>query len=178
MTDLVRRARKTAAGDEWAPIPGYDNYLISDHGAIYSIQRRRTKGGILVQAVTAGYYRVALYSEGKKRSELVHRLVLLAFDGGPPNDDFQAAHLDGNKLFNWLSNLIWCSRSENERHKLEHGTMVRGERTYNAKLTESQVIELRLRHKRGERPSSLLAEYGVSRGCVHNIIYRRNWKHV
>jgi len=178
MSDLVDRLREEYGGNDWVLVPGYEKYLISDYGDIYSIPRQRTRGGILVPAITAGYYRVALYAKGKKRSELVHRLVLIAFDGPPPNDNSEAAHLNGNKLYNRLSNLKWCSHSENERHKNEHGTTVRGSRCYNAKLTEPQVIELRLRYEKGEHPLSLFMDYGITRGCGQNIIYRRSWRHV
>lgn len=46
------------------------------------------------------------------------------------------------------------------------------------KLTESQVIDIRLRASRGERTSVLSREYGTSYGNIHKIVTRRRWKDI
>jgi hypothetical protein len=54
----------------------------------------------------------------------------------------------------------------------------RGERNGGAKLTETQVREIRHRAAAGASYSNLGAEYGVAKGTVNHVVTRRTWKHV
>ena len=54
------------------PIEGYEDYLVSNLGHVYSKKR----GKILKPVVTDGYFRIAL-SKNKKRKKIFH---LLWFD--------------------------------------------------------------------------------------------------
>lgn len=55
----------------------------------------------------------------------------------------------------------------------------RGERTGSAKLTESQVREIRTRYQAGGITKAALArEYGISSETARQIIVRKKWTHV
>ena len=116
-----------------APIPGCDGYLATSCGNIISLISGRTKPGstlyyepiVLKSKVSKGYLRVDIYQGGKMKSRRVHRLVASAFFDAPDThfdeshnevERSQVNHIDGNKINNAVSNLEWCSRSENMRH--------------------------------------------------------------
>lgn len=115
------------------PIPGCDGYLATSCGNIISLISGRTKPGstlyyepiVLKSKVSKGYLRVDIYQGGKMKSHRVHRLVASAFFDAPDShfdkshnevERSQVNHIDGNKTNNAVSNLEWCSRSENMSH--------------------------------------------------------------
>ena len=65
---------------------------------------------------THGYPYVALpKGDGKSKNMLVHRLVATAFIENPDNLP-QVNHIDENKTNNDVTNLEWCTASQNMRH--------------------------------------------------------------
>jgi len=109
----------------WKPIPGYEGqYEVSDQGRIKSY-RRRKEGQILRPGrMTAGHLSVSL---GRRNSQCVHRLVLLAFVGPPPVCH-ECLHANGDPSDNRLVNLRWGTRSENIADAIKHGTWMTPER--------------------------------------------------
>lgn len=101
-------------------IEGYEGmYEISTYGNVISNHFGKRK--VLKQAMmTSGYKMIILKKDGKQKSLSVHRLVATHF---LPNDDCleQVNHIDGNKLNNNLSNLEWCTRSQNIKHMYDNG---------------------------------------------------------
>ena len=163
---------------EWKLIPDTDgNYFASDNGDIFSKPRPTTSGGLLSQFMRGDYLSVRLTINSKSKCEYVHRLVLSAFTNNVGNG-LQACHANGSRLDNRSANLIWGTQRENESHKHAHGTAVFGSRAYNSKLTESDVLMIRRRHASGDSPKSIFNDFGISKPCGQNIIYRRSWKHV
>jgi hypothetical protein len=124
--------------ERWMPVVGYEGlYEVSDYGNVRSLARKRTStnyyieyecvrpGKLLSQHKDKyGYKRIAglTDAEGKKSStQQVHRLVLMAFIGKPPNPDYHCNHKDCNKTNNRLDNLEWVSQSENHKHAVKNG---------------------------------------------------------
>lgn len=98
--------------EEWKPIRGL-HYEISSLGNIRNSESHKPisqfdKNG-------AGYIRVNLFSNGKKKRCFIHRLVAEAFIPNPENKP-QVNHKDGNKQNNNLENLEWVNASENMIH--------------------------------------------------------------
>jgi len=64
-------------------------------------------------------------------------------------------------------------------HRYPAARLPRGERVHSAKLTESQVLELRRRKaEAGATYESLASEFGLSKSNVWNIVQRRTWAHL
>jgi hypothetical protein len=108
---------------------------------------------------------------------LVHRVVLSAFVGPPP-DGCEAAHQNGNRQDNRVENLAWKTHQENIDDRAAHGRTARGERAGPAKLTEAQAREI-LRLARERVPQREIAHrFGLVKGAVSHIVTGRNWAHL
>lgn len=102
----------------WRDVPGYEGaYRVSRGGAVYSMKRMipwngtyTTIGGKFLTPVRGrgsdikASYHVVLYSEGKRETRSVGRLVWTAFNG-PLDEKVLVRHTDGDPSNNKLSNL-------------------------------------------------------------------------
>jgi len=112
--------------EEWRSIPGYEGYYeASTAGRIRSVDRMQTgrwgevfhPSHILTpNDVHNGYQQVKFSIEGEKSQPLVHRLIAMTFLPNPDNLP-QVNHKDGNPGNNNVSNLEWCTASENSLHR-------------------------------------------------------------
>lgn len=160
---------------EWRDIPGWEGmYRVSSEGAVLSLPRRHSKGGILSQNPnTSGYPTVRLSRENRATTLPVHSLVACAFLGSRPEDS-HVDHINGNRADNRASNLRYLPISENNPQGGRPG-----ESHYRTRLTESAVRVIRWAYNNGVAKPTLLARlHEISRGAVCNIVNRRNWKHV
>lgn len=88
-----------------------ERIVIRENGVRLSI-----KETILTPAVgNHGYKVVVLNKNGIRKQVLIHRLVAEAFIPNP-NNYREVNHKDGNKLNNDVSNLEFCTYSENLKH--------------------------------------------------------------
>lgn len=97
---------------KWKAIKDFEKYSVSDRGDV----RNEDTGKILVGGTNQkGYRQVRLVSDKGQFHFSVHRLVAEAFIDNPLNKP-QVNHKDGNKKNNSVSNLEWCTASENSAH--------------------------------------------------------------
>ena len=93
----------------WTPIEGFEDYLISTFGAVYSL---KTKKYMSPCKMKNGYMHITLSKGNKKHSFYIHRLVASAFIPNPHCLP-QVNHIDENKENNIVFNLEWCDSSYN-----------------------------------------------------------------
>lgn len=108
--------------ERWRDIPGFGgDYQVSEEGKIRSFKRCYT-GRVLKQYVNAhnGYCYVCLCKNGESRQYRVHCLVAETFLGRRKGEE-QVNHKDGNKTNNAVSNLEYCTQSENMKHAYATG---------------------------------------------------------
>jgi hypothetical protein len=90
-------------------------YWIDESGNVYNkkykLKTTRSSSG-------TGYLQVALCKNGFVKIHSIHRLVAQTFIDNPQNKK-QVNHKDGNKLNNHVSNLEWCTQSENMKHSID-----------------------------------------------------------
>lgn len=110
--------------------------------------------------------------KGQKKS--AHRLVCEIVHGLPSRRKMDAAHSCGNRACVNPRHLRWATRTENMADTLAHGTRIRGARNSHAKLTESDVREIRLLADTMTQPQ-LAARFGVGVGAISCIHQRRSW---
>jgi hypothetical protein len=69
-----------------------------------------------------GYWRVAVWIDGRRQWRPVNRLVCLAFHGPAPLPDSMACHDDGRKDNNVPENIYWGTAKSNYEDAVRHGT--------------------------------------------------------
>lgn len=163
----------------WKKIKNYEGlYEVSSLGRIKSLPRTTTKGGILKQNKSRFYLTVCLSKENQFRSLTVHRLVATHFISNPSQKAY-VNHKDGNKFNNNIENLEWTTPSENKLHAVKNNLThsPRGNKHWAAKLTEKQVIKMRLERSH-KKLKNIAKEYKVSIQLVSDILNRKRWKHI
>lgn len=171
----------------WKPVPVdglSDMFEVSSHGRVRRSKpidwrgRSSPVGFILKQrTLPRGYKQVALARYGRYHYLQVHRLVLWAFVGPPPSG-FDCCHGDGNPANNHVSNLRWDTRLNNIDDTRRHGRINRGERNGHARLTESDVLEIRRLFAKGMRQTDIAVRFGVRISNVNSIVWGRSWRHL
>lgn len=95
--------------ERWKRIEGYDGYLISDKGNVFS---EKTMKYLKVRIHQKGYKVVTLMKDGKAIPVTVHRLMALAFIDNPM--DYPVInHKDEDKSNCDINNLEWCTQQYN-----------------------------------------------------------------
>lgn len=174
--------------EKWKDINGYEGfYQISNNGRVRSWRfksgkkGRREKPFIKSQWTTPNGYRfVGLWRDGHRKSTSVHKLVAMHFIPNPKRKP-QVNHKDGVKSNNHVSNLEWVTCSENILHSHKNGmsSSLKGEESKAAKLTETEVLEIRAAANLGCFSHREIAEsYSVNRRQITRIINRKRWAHV
>ena len=169
---------------ELKKIKEFSDYSISKDGRIFRTYFRNKQASYPIKPKeirqfndTNGYPMVDLSKNNIKKTQLVHRLVLLTFIGECPNG-YEAAHLNGIKADNRVENLIWATRKENLSHRILHGTSPVGSKNPKAKLTEKDVIAIKMQLGTSLKQRDIAKSYGVSEQVISDIKHRRRWCHV
>lgn len=125
-----------------------------------------------------GYCIQTLNLNGKAIPVKFHRLVAEAFIPNPNNLP-EVNHIDGDKTNNNVSNLEWCTSSENKKHAYKLGLKLptSGSKCGMSKLTENQVLEIRqLKNKYIYKEIAKL--FNVDNSTISNIMTNKTWKHI
>lgn len=163
--------------EQWRQVVGFEGlYAVSSYGRIRSLPRFKAHGGIMTTSLSGrGYRKVTLCRRGEKYvHKFVHQIVLEAFVGSRPHR-MEAAHNNGVRDDNRLSNLRWDTRVENFRDKRKHGTHCCGETHGRRKLSEKQVKQIR---KCKGTLKEIGDRFGIGPMQVHRIKTKKNWSHL
>lgn len=120
---------------------------------------------------TGAYLQVGLRMSKKKVNANAHRLVFMHFNGEVP-EGMTINHKNGNKKDNRPENLEAVTYSENVKHAYRTGLKEQnGEKNPNAKLTNTQVEEIRKIYATREKTQMELSKiYGVSFQSISKIV--------
>jgi hypothetical protein len=187
-------AEKTYWDENWKPVSfeGIDpleRYEISDYGRIRRFMAKTQSWKIHNPSNVNGYayfsFRTNETDKGRSRiTKSLHRLVAENFIGTPKGDNNNVIHKDFDKWNNNVSNLMWVTKKDMFAHSRKSPRTAaaierrKGEIT-NAKLTETDVIRLKKKLKRGKNPLYKIAkEFGITHTQLNRIRRGENWAHV
>lgn len=130
----------------YAWIPNWPEYFCGDDGTIFSTKCRRHPDWHQLHPCPAksrgGYLVVSLSNDEGHLTKRLHRIILGAFEPAP-SPRHHAAHRDGVRTNNVLSNLLWSLPSENIAHKIVHGTRRFGHDHYNCNHSPELVLRIK-----------------------------------
>jgi hypothetical protein len=172
----------------WKPIEKYKGfYEISCLGRVRSLDRQvskinksskgkifnqiqKVKGRLLVKTVNrCGYERIRTQVNSKRVQFSIHREVAKAFIPNPTNKPC-VNHKDGNKVNNSLSNLEWCTYSENSIHAIEKGLIARETGLGSGRLAyEIKVLDLEGNYLYSTYGHKELKDKGFDPKLVHKV---------
>ena len=113
--------------------------MISPYGQIFRLSRKGSRGRMTKRKELKGWNKngymwvdLCLGKLDKVKRESIHRLMVINYLPNP-NNLTEVNHKDGNKLNNSLTNLEWCTPSENTQHAWDNGLIPIGNRIYGCK---------------------------------------------
>lgn len=168
----------------WKAVPGWP-YEASDLGRIRRLcDDNFEPAGSIVVPWTKGqkYPMVILYRAtetwGVRENWPVaaHRVIAEAWLGPMPAPGWEVDHVDGDRSDLRPEKLEWVPPGENIRRAVARGH--RGEKRYNAKLTEEKVREIWALRSQGLSATAIADQVGASESSVCHVLGGRNWKHL
>jgi len=162
-------------------------YSVSDTGIVFGVHgrplktsRSRCSAHKLVDLVRPG----EKYNKGKNRKYVrvhaVHRLVAEAFLGQRPFNKAEIRHLNDVCTDNRVENLAWGTRSENIKDRKRNGILYdqSGAGNGNSRLSEGDVIDIRIVRKLGAKQIDIANCYGITQTQVSTICLGKQWRNV
>lgn len=155
---------------KWVKIKDFPSYKVSSEGRIKATNYNHTgvEREIRIFKNIRGYMACNLMYKGVRKRKTVHQLVAIAFLDNP-RALTQVNHKNGDKTDNRVSNLEWCTTTENIRHSFSEKLNIpkTGERHAGCKVSDEDVRDIRkLRLVGGMRLSSIAKLYGI---CFQNV---------
>jgi hypothetical protein len=168
--------------ERWLAVPGWPAYEVSSWGRVRSYWKRRGSTGtigewarLLAPGVEpkTGHLHVTLCHEGRQVTFKTSRLVLMAFDRSPAEQEEARHYFDPDPSNCHAWNLRWGSKADNiHDYRRHHGNH------QNAKITADDVREIRMRSLCGQSYFEIARRFNVSKSNVYQIVNRRSWAHV
>ncbi len=170
--------------EKWKPVyfEGIDpneKYEVSNYGRVKSYKVNKDKGNIINGASLKGYKVLNIkLDSGKRTTKYVHKLVAENFLNKESELQEHVIHLDFDKQNNYYKNLRWVTKETMFEHQKINPNYKRGTINY-SKLTETDVIRLKKKLKRGKNKLYKLAkEFGITHTQLNRIRSGENWGHV
>lgn len=170
-------------GEQWKTI-SIENISVNEKHQVSNYGRLRSKNNennffIVNPSRIKGYPIINLkLQSGKRTTRYIHKLIAEAFLAKESEKQTYVIHLDFNKDNNRLSNLKWVDRKELFEHQSKNPNYKKGIVRY-SKLTETDVIRLKLKLKKSKNPLYKIAkEFGITHTQLNRIRSGENWGHV
>ena len=144
----------------WKDAVGFEGYLqVSTEGRCKSLGRwikdfngepKWKPDRIIAKGGKSKYKTVGATVDGEEKSCALHRLVAMTFIPNPEGKPV-VNHIDGNTHNNAVSNLEWCTYSENVKHAWRTGLISVPKKTGPSDFAELRAEKVsRLREQRSE----------------------------
>lgn len=161
--------------EEWKDILGYEGlYKVSSLGNVYSYNNKAIRK---FHIVNTGYYMVDLYKNGQRKKFYVHRLVATHFLQ-PLTDKINVNHKDLDRKNNQVSNLEWCTLSENAVHAVENGAVPLGSSRKSSKLDEAKVAQIKKLLGENVKQGDIAKMFNISEPTISEIKTGKYWKQI
>ena len=151
---------------KWLDIKNWEGlYEISNTGLV---RNKITNKLITGDKNSSGYQRVCLYNKNhvpQKQRFFRHILVAKHFISNPNNLP-EVNHKNSDKDINEDWNLEWCSRKDNERHCIKHGSKQNRYKPFEVKFNNGTV-------KQYESKSDLSSELNVTPQCIKQWLHKK-----
>lgn len=165
-------------------VPGFEGiYAATEDGRVYS-HSRVVKAAYGKTQLRKGRWLKLKINQGRGYFNLgarwvsAHRIVASTFIPNPDNKP-QVNHIDGNPLNNHVSNLEWCTQSENIKHAYATGLKkpikYLGTNHPKHKLKDEDVLAIK---SSNESLSVIAAIYGISKAWASKLKRDANWVHI
>ena len=160
-------------------IASTEKYAISNYGRIKSFKVKSKNGNLINGSKLKGYNILNIRMEnGKRTTKYIHKLVAEHFSKKDNSKQEYVIHLDFNKANNHISNLKWVTKDTMFAHQKINPNYKRGTINY-SKLTETDVIRLKKKLRRGKNPLYKIAkEFGITHTQLNRIRRGENWAHI
>jgi hypothetical protein len=185
---------KTYWDEEWKSvcfegINKDDKYEISNYGRIRKWEKKVNDWAVQKPSNVNGYAYFSFrtdeaITQRKRVTKSLHRLVAEEFLTQTSEEHNNVIHVDFNKWNNHIDNLQWVTRPEMFAHSRKSPKTAaaierrKGEIT-NSKLTETEVMRLKKKLRRGKTPLYKIAkEFGITHTQLNRIRRGENWAHV
>ena len=164
--------------EDWRECVGFYGYEVSNRGRVRrSVPGHGTYPGKLLkdQYDHHGYPMVHLWIKGKRFGIKIHRLVAEAFLPPRTSPAHFVAHNDGTPLNKHASNLRWATLKENQADRVKHGTDIRGEKQWKARLKNKDIpVAIKMR-KGGYTVKAIAEHFGVHRETMGKMFRGESW---
>lgn len=169
--------------EQWKPIVDEriaeeEKYEISSLGKLRSL-KTKNNGKIIKPSEIRAYpiLNIKLKS-GKRTTRYIHKLIAEAFLEKENEEQTYVIHLDYNKANNQTRNLKWVNKKDMFAHQANNPNNLKGV-IRNSKLTETDVMRLKMKLKRSKNPLYKIAkEFGITHTQLNRIRKGENWGHV
>lgn len=103
---------------------------------------------------------------------------MMAFAPIEKMEELEVNHKDGNKKNNSLSNLEWCTASENQIHAFKNGLQKarRGQKSNFSKLTEDDIKKIFELRKNGSTQQAIADQIGCTSSNISYILNKKTWQ--
>lgn len=160
---------------QFKEVKGYKGLSVSTCGRVFCSRLNRE---LAVHTTGNGYRAICYKRTNKCKSKIVrlHRLVGLAYIDNPEGKPY-INHIDSNRKNNTISNLEWCTHSENMLHAYKYGNKeaLKGSSCPSSVYTDCQIKEVCRMLYEGYRQVDIAKATGVHKVTICEVKRGVKW---